>query len=516
MRLLGDDEALAACSTLRDGTPGAGHSQRHRQENRLAVEVASLPLLLPLALAVVVAGGARGRAPARLRRAHGRRRLPRVELRPAVGAGRRRPPRSRSARPARRRPRRAALAARRPRAQHSDRGWRCSRYVVLVATTVLAPTGMHLRCASSRRWACRWTGVLRGRRRQAAMVTGEGDLAYVPISSRAPLPYSLRGSPPQGLGPLLLVATLGGLVAAGWPPAASPHGCGAGWSRSCCGRGREALLVAAVAAAVFLLFLVARAFNPAIFWGEKPMDFSFLNAFLRASSWPPGEPWMAGMPLHYYYFGQVLSSFPILVSGCHPGGRLQPDGGLDPGAGRGAARAARPRARSPPARGRGAAAAARAADRQPGLAAAARAGAQRPVVRPLVGDVAGGPGLRHRRVPAVDLAVRRSPRPLHRPARAAPHPALGLAGGDPARLALAHGRGDVRGRCRGAGGDQPVGHLRGRGNARDRHRGGGEEQQVRGLLRLAVAGAASVAAALPYVVELLAGIGAGAGGRGLF
>jgi len=81
---------------------------------------------------------------------------------------------------------------------------------------------------------------------------------------------------------------------------------------------RGILLVLAVAAAVGLLFLVARAWNPAIFWGEKPMDFSFLNAFLRASSWPPGEPWMAGMPLHYYYFGQVLASFPILVAGSHP------------------------------------------------------------------------------------------------------------------------------------------------------------------------------------------------------
>ncbi len=76
--------------------------------------------------------------------------------------------------------------------------------------------------------------------------------------------------------------------------------------------------VAVVAAAVGLLFLAVRASNPAIFWGEKPMDFSFLNAFLRADAWPPDEPWLAGMPLHYYYFGQVLSSVPILISGCHP------------------------------------------------------------------------------------------------------------------------------------------------------------------------------------------------------
>jgi YYY domain-containing protein len=79
------------------------------------------------------------------------------------------------------------------------------------------------------------------------------------------------------------------------------------------------LAVLAVAAVIGALFLVVRAWNPAIFWGEKPMDFSFLNAFLRAPHWPPGEPWMAGMPLHYYYFGEVLAAYPMLVAGCSSG-----------------------------------------------------------------------------------------------------------------------------------------------------------------------------------------------------
>ena len=77
--------------------------------------------------------------------------------------------------------------------------------------------------------------------------------------------------------------------------------------------------VLVVAALIGALFLVVRAWNPAIFWGEKPMDFSFLNAFLGAQQWPPGEPWMAGMPLHYYYFGEVLSAYPMLVAGCSAG-----------------------------------------------------------------------------------------------------------------------------------------------------------------------------------------------------
>ena len=75
---------------------------------------------------------------------------------------------------------------------------------------------------------------------------------------------------------------------------------------------------------------MVRGFNPAIFSGEKPMDFSFPNAFLRASSWPPREPWTAGMPLHYYYSGQVLGVVPDRGGGLPPGGRLQRDGGLDP------------------------------------------------------------------------------------------------------------------------------------------------------------------------------------------
>lgn len=85
-------------------------------------------------------------------------------------------------------------------------------------------------------------------------------------------------------------------------------------------RRRSAILkVLAVTAAVGLFFLVVRAFNPAIYWGEKPMDFAFLNAFLRSPVWPPGEPWMAGMPLNYYYFGEILAAFPILVTGCSAG-----------------------------------------------------------------------------------------------------------------------------------------------------------------------------------------------------
>jgi YYY domain-containing protein len=59
---------------------------------------------------------------------------------------------------------------------------------------------------------------------------------------------------------------------------------------------------------VFLFFLVIRAFNPEVFWGEKPMDFAFLNALTRATSLPPPEPWFAGSPLQYNYFGHYIAA----------------------------------------------------------------------------------------------------------------------------------------------------------------------------------------------------------------
>ncbi len=83
-------------------------------------------------------------------------------------------------------------------------------------------------------------------------------------------------------------------------------------------RGRAMSAVLLVTVAVWLGFLVVRAFNPAIHWGEKPMDFSFLNAFLNGRSWPPGEPWLAGLPLFYYYGGEILAAWPILLAGTYP------------------------------------------------------------------------------------------------------------------------------------------------------------------------------------------------------
>ncbi|GIW39925.1 MAG: hypothetical protein KatS3mg076_0502 [Candidatus Binatia bacterium] len=66
---------------------------------------------------------------------------------------------------------------------------------------------------------------------------------------------------------------------------------------------REAWATEILFWSVFAFFLTVRAFNPEIYWGEKPMDFSFLNAMYRTVSLPPPEPWFAGSALHYTYFG---------------------------------------------------------------------------------------------------------------------------------------------------------------------------------------------------------------------
>lgn len=61
-------------------------------------------------------------------------------------------------------------------------------------------------------------------------------------------------------------------------------------------------------AAVFALWVWVRAQNPSITATEKPMEFAFLNAVGRSSSFPPLDPWLSGYGISYYYFGYVMTS----------------------------------------------------------------------------------------------------------------------------------------------------------------------------------------------------------------
>lgn len=73
-------------------------------------------------------------------------------------------------------------------------------------------------------------------------------------------------------------------------------------------RRSEVVVTEGLFALAFLFFLATRAWNPEIYWGEKPMDFSFLNVLHRTTTLPPPEPWFAGSTLHYSYFGYFVAA----------------------------------------------------------------------------------------------------------------------------------------------------------------------------------------------------------------
>ena len=68
----------------------------------------------------------------------------------------------------------------------------------------------------------------------------------------------------------------------------------------------------------FLMFLSMRAFDPAASGTEKPMDLMMLTGVTSSEYAPPEDPWLAGEPIAYYYFGYWMYGGVNAMAGTAP------------------------------------------------------------------------------------------------------------------------------------------------------------------------------------------------------
>lgn len=78
---------------------------------------------------------------------------------------------------------------------------------------------------------------------------------------------------------------------------------------------RGTVVAASVYTGAFFTYLALRSYNAEIAGTEQPMDLLFLNATMTSPTYPPHDPWFAGEPISYYYFGYLQAGVLFSLAG---------------------------------------------------------------------------------------------------------------------------------------------------------------------------------------------------------